>query len=103
MTALGECPKELMRLDRKFGEALNKILNGRLGNSIQLKKKNVRKATGEVLRGRQLYRLMLDSFKTSEATGRFYGVFDLATLQWRGTKWDRWNSSFRIGNVSSPA
>ena len=81
---LGECPKEMMRLDRKFGEALNKILSGRLGSSIQLKKRNVRKATGAILRGRQVYKLMLDSFKTSDAQDNFFGVLDLATLQWRG-------------------
>jgi len=55
-----------------------------LGNSIQLKKRNVRKATGAVLKGRQVYKLMLDSFKTSDAQENFYGVLDLATLQWRG-------------------
>ena len=81
---LGECPKEMMRLDRKFGEALNQSLSGRLGSSIQLKKRNVRKATGAILRGRQVYKLMLDSFKTSDAQDNFFGVLDLATLQWRG-------------------
>ena len=55
-----------------------------LGNSIQLKKRNVRKATGAVLKGRQVYKLMLDSFKTSDAQDNFFGVLDLATLQWRG-------------------
>ena len=38
LKALAKCPKEFVRLDRKLSEALNKVLSGALGRTINEKK-----------------------------------------------------------------
>jgi len=82
---LGECPRKYMRLDNKLTHALNKILKGTLGRNVQIRKQERLRGTGDqLLRGRQVYKLILEDFRSGQRLGRYYSTLDLEKLAWCG-------------------
>ena len=82
---LRECPRKYMRMDGKLSNALNKILKGQLSRTVNIRKQEALRSYGDdLLRGRQIYKLILESYRTGPKLGRYFSTLDLEKLEWKG-------------------
>ena len=81
---LATCPKEFVRLDRKLADGLNKVLTGQLYRQVLNKKRSLDIHGLPPLRGRQVYRMTLDEYKTDKYMERYLSTLDMEKVQWRG-------------------
>jgi hypothetical protein len=70
-------------LDRKLSAALMRVTKGELGRKINIESQ-LMNAKGAVLKGRQIYWMILNSFRTNPNMGMVYGVRDLSRVRWLG-------------------
>ena len=70
-------------LDMKLATALTKACTGDIGNKIALASENAVK-DGYVLRGRQIYRMVIDYFRVSEEQGALFDLTDLMSVRMSG-------------------
>jgi len=79
------CPRKYMRLDGKVGTGCNKLLKGRLGRKITIKKQQMLRETGcRTLSGRQQFKLILENYRTGQKLGRYFSIIDMEKLEWKG-------------------
>ena len=67
----------------KLATALTKACTGDIGNKIALASENAVK-DGYVLRGRQIYRMVIDYFRVSEEQGALFDLTDLMSVRMSG-------------------
>ena len=82
---LAYCPKEFSRLDRKITEALNNVASsGQLGGAIYNKKRQLDLKSLPPLRGRQIYWMILNDYRTQKHMDLHHSTLDLEKLRWMG-------------------
>ena len=70
-------------LDRKLAAALIRVIKGELGRKVHLESQKMH-LRGKVLKGRQVYWMILSTFRTNPNMGVVYGVRDISKVQWLG-------------------
>ena len=82
-------------LDRKLAAALIRVTKGELSRRINLESQKAN-SRGKVLKGRQVYWMILNTFKTNPNMGVVYGVRDISKVQWLGD--DKLETLFTVIN-----
>ena len=70
-------------LDRKLAASLIRVTKGELARKIHLESQRMN-AKSMVLKGRQVYWMILSAFRTNPNMGVVYGVRDISKVQWLG-------------------